>query len=62
MQTKIIVNSIKDGQDRNIALLTNVGNILELRYNAEIKQVEFYRNNGYLGALSSREKLEGFVI
>lgn len=61
MNVKKFVNANKEGQDYTKALLTNVGDIVNVRYNESKKRIEFYRDNGYLGSTPSKEKLEGYA-
>ena len=53
---KKLVNANKEGQDRTAAMLTNVGNIVEVRYNESLKRIEFYHNNGFLGSWPQKKR------
>ena len=57
----MLVNSNKEGQDKKAAMLTNVGNIVEVRYNKSKKLIEFYSNDGFLGSTASKQKIEGYA-
>jgi tetratricopeptide (TPR) repeat protein len=61
MKIKNFVNGNKEGQDRKSAMLTELGHIVELRYNESENRIEFYRNNGYLGYTTSKVKIEGYA-
>jgi hypothetical protein len=56
-----LVNANKEGQERRAAMLTDVGHIVEVRYNESTLQIEFYYKNGFLGSTSSK-KSEGYAL
>ncbi|MBM6616321.1 hypothetical protein [Bacillus suaedaesalsae] len=56
-----LVNANKEGQDGGAAILTKLGDYVEVRYNDKKKLVEFYRENRYLGSLRSEQKKEGYA-
>lgn len=57
-----LVNSNKEGQVKEAAMLTDVGNIVEVRYNESEAQIEFYSNDGFLGSTTSKRKIEGYAL
>lgn len=58
----MLVNSNKERQDKRSAMLTRVGDIVELRYNESEEQIEFYSNDGFLGSTTSKQKIEGYAL
>lgn len=57
-----LVNANKERQNRKAAMLTDVDDIVEVRYKESEEQIEFYSNYGFLGSTKSKQRIKGFAL